>query len=54
MSTFTNFEIRHEYAFFAALGDRLGEGSDLIDWDAFSAQFSDLYTNAEGKGGRPN
>jgi hypothetical protein len=35
MSTFTNFAIRHEYASLAALGDRLGEVSSLIDWEAF-------------------
>ncbi|MDD5420434.1 MAG: IS5 family transposase, partial [Methanomicrobiaceae archaeon] len=38
----------------ATLGDRLGEISGLIDWDAFRPLLSDLYTNAEGKGGRPN
>jgi IS5 family transposase len=54
MSTFTNFAIRHEYASLAALGDRLGEISDLIDWDAFRPLLADLYTNAEGRGGRPN
>jgi len=26
----------------------------LIDWDAFRPLLSDLYTNDEGKGGRPN
>lgn len=31
MSTFANFAIRHEYASFATLGDRLGEVSGLID-----------------------
>ena len=54
MSTFTNFAIRHEYASLAALGDRLGEVSGLIDWDAFRPLLADLYTNAEGRGGRPN
>ncbi len=54
MSTFTNFAIRHEYASLAARGDRLGEISDLIDWDAFRPLLADLYTNAEGRGGRPN
>ncbi|MDN7026251.1 IS5 family transposase [Methanoculleus sp. FWC-SCC1] len=54
MSTFTNFIIRHEYASLAALGDRLGEVSGLIDWDAFRPLLADLYTNAEGRGGRPN
>jgi len=54
MSTFTNFAIRHEYASLAALGDRLGEISGLIDWDAFRPLLADLYTNTEGRGGRPN
>jgi len=54
MVTFTNFAIRHEYAALAALGDRLGEISGLIDWDAFRPLLADLYTNDEGKGGRPN
>ena len=54
MSTFTNFAIQHEYASLAALGDRLGEISSLIDWDAFRPLLADLYTNTEGRGGRPN
>ena len=54
MSTFTNFAIQHEYASLAALGDRLGEISGLIDWDAFRPLLADLYTNTEGRGGRPN
>jgi len=54
MSTFTNFAIRHEYASLAALGDWLGEVSSLIDWDASRRLLADLYTNAEGRGGRPN
>ncbi|MDN7026021.1 transposase, partial [Methanoculleus sp. FWC-SCC1] len=54
MSTFTNFIIRHEYASLTALGDRLGEVSGLVDWDAFRPLLADLYTNAEGRGGRPN
>ena len=54
MSTFTNFAIQHEYASLAALGDRLGEISGLIDWGAFRPLLADLYTNTEGRGGRPN
>ena len=54
MSTFTNFAIQYEYASLAALGDRLGEISGLIDWDAFRPLLADLYTNTEGRGGRPN
>jgi len=54
MSTFTNFAIRHEYSSLAALGDRLGEVRGLIDWEAFRPLLADLYTNAEGRGGRPN
>jgi len=54
MSTFTNFAVQYEYASLAALGDRLGEISGLIDWDAFRPLLADLYTNTEGRGGRPN
>ncbi len=54
MSTFTNFAIRHEYASLDALGDRLGEVRGPIDWEAFRPLLADLYTNAEGRGGRPN
>jgi len=54
MSTFTNFAIRHEYSSLAALGDRLGEIDGLIDWEAFRPLLADLYTNAEGRGGRPS
>ncbi len=54
MSTFTNFFIHHEYDALAALGDRLGEVSGLIDWSAFRPLLVDLYTNQEGNGGRPN
>ena len=54
MSTFTNFFIQHEYASLAALGDRLGEISGLLDWDAFRPLLADLYTNDTEKGGRPN
>jgi IS5 family transposase len=54
MSTFTNFAIRHEYASLGVLGDRLGEISGPIDWEAFRPLLADLYTNAEGRGGRPN
>ncbi len=42
------------YATLAALGDRLGEISGLIDWGAFRPLLADLYTNTEGRGGRPN
>jgi len=54
MSTFFNFAIWDEYAKLSALGNTLGEVSSLIDWDAFRPLLSDLYTNDEGKGGRPN
>ena len=54
MRTFTNFAVQYEYASLAALGDRLGEISGLIDWDAFRPLLADLYTNTEGRGGRPN
>lgn len=54
MSTFTNFIIHTEYASLAALGDRLGEIRDLIEWDAFRPLLADLYTNDTDKGGRPN
>jgi len=54
MSTFTNFAVQYVYASLAALGDRLGEISGLIDWDAFRPLLADLYTNTEGRGGRPN
>jgi len=54
MSTFTNFAVQYEYASLAALGDRLGEISGLIDWDAFRPLLADLYTNTKGRGGRPN
>jgi len=54
MSTFTNFAIRHEYASLAALGNRVGDVRGLIDWDALRPLLADLYTNTEGRGGRPN
>jgi len=54
MITFFNFAIRDEYAKLSALGNTLGEISSLIDWDAFRPLLSDMYTNDEGKGGRPN
>lgn len=54
MSTFFNFAIRDEYAKLSELGNTLGEVSSLIDWDAFRPLLSDMYTNDEGKGGRPN
>jgi hypothetical protein len=42
------------YATLAALGDRLGEISGLIDWGAFRPLLADLYTNTEGRGVRLN
>ena len=54
MSTFTDFAIRCEYASLAALGDRLGEISGLLNWDAFRSLLADPYTNDTGKGGLPN
>ncbi len=53
-STYVNFVIRHEYASLAAMSDRLGKISGLIDWDAFRSLLADLYTNADGRGGRPS
>ncbi len=54
MSTFTNFFIQYKYASLVALGDRLGEISGLLDWDAFRPLLADLYTNDTAKGGRPH
>jgi len=54
MSTFFNFAIKDEYAKISALGNTLGEVSSLLDWDAFRPLLSDMYTNDEGHGGRPN
>ena len=42
------------YATLAALGDRLGEISGLIDWGAFRPLLADLYTNTAGRCLRPN
>ncbi len=54
MSTFFNFAIKDEYNRFAQQGNNLGTLSSLIDWERFRPLLSDLYTNTEGKGGRPN
>jgi IS5 family transposase len=54
MSTFFNFAIKDEYAKLSALGNSLGDVSSLIDWTAFRPLLSAMYTNDEGKGGRPN
>jgi len=54
MSTFFNYAIKDEYARIAERGNSLGEVSSLIDRDSFRPLLLDLYTNTEGKGGRPN
>ncbi len=54
MSTFFNFAIKDEYRRFAQQGNNLGTLSSLIDWERFRPLLFDLYTNTEGKGGRPN
>ncbi len=35
MSTFIHFAIKSEYKRIAELGDKLGEGEKLIDWELF-------------------
>ena len=54
MSTFSNFAFKREYEHIAELGDRLGEVEKLVKWESFRPIIGDLYTNKEGKGGRPN
>ncbi|MDK2975413.1 MAG: hypothetical protein PWP08_1784 [Methanofollis sp.] len=54
MSTFFSFAIKDEYARIAERGDSPGKVSSLIDRDAFRPPPSQIYTNDEGKGGRPN
>jgi len=54
MSTFSNFTFKREYEHIAELGDRLGDVEKLVDWELFRPLLRGLYTNKEGKGGRPN
>jgi len=54
MNNFSNFAFKHEYEHIAELGDRLGEVEKLVDWESFRPLLRGLYTNKEGKGGRPN
>jgi len=54
MSTFSNFAFKREYEHIAELGDRLGEVEKLVDWESFRPIIGEMYSNKEGKGGRPN
>ena len=54
MSTFSNFAFKREYEHIAELGDRLRYVEKLVDWELFRPLLRGLYTNKEGKGGRPN
>lgn len=54
MSTFINYFMKEEYSKFKALGDPLDTLDTIIDWEGFRPLLRDMYSNDEGKGGRPN
>jgi Transposase and inactivated derivatives, IS5 family len=52
--SFSSYFLSESYDKVHALGDRLGDVKDLIDWSAFVPIFSSLYDDNRVTGGRPH